>query len=75
MYNLTIAELVRGLQSKAFSSVELTQHFLDRIAALNPDYNAVITVTADQACKSRHRGRQTPGRRWRPRPLWGTYFA
>ena len=29
MYNLTIAELVRGLQSKAFSSVELTQHFLD----------------------------------------------
>ena len=52
MYNLTIAELVRGLQSKAFSSVELTQHFLDRIAALNPDYNAVITVTADQALKA-----------------------
>ena len=52
MYNLTIAELVRGLRSKAFSSVELTQHFLDRIAALNPDYNAVITVTADQALKA-----------------------
>ena len=52
MYNLTIAELVRELQSKAFSSVELTQHFLDRIAALNPDYNAVITVTADQALKA-----------------------
>ncbi|MDA7815342.1 Asp-tRNA(Asn)/Glu-tRNA(Gln) amidotransferase subunit GatA [Porticoccaceae bacterium] len=52
MYNLTIAKLVRGLQSKAFSSVELTQHFLDRIAALNPDYNAVITVTADQALKA-----------------------
>ena len=52
MYNLTIAELVRGLQSKAFSSVELTQHFLNRIAALNPDYNAVITVTADQALKA-----------------------
>ncbi len=52
MYNLTIAELVRGLQSKAFSSVELTQHFLDRIAALNPDYNAVITVTSDQALKA-----------------------
>ncbi|MDB3966667.1 Asp-tRNA(Asn)/Glu-tRNA(Gln) amidotransferase subunit GatA [Porticoccaceae bacterium] len=52
MYNLTVAELVKGLQSKAFSSVELTQHFLDRIASLNPDYNAVITVTADQALKA-----------------------
>ncbi|MGB0669625.1 MAG: amidase, partial [Porticoccaceae bacterium] len=52
MHNLSIAELVTGLQSKAFSSVELTQHFLDRIAELNPDYNAVITVTADQALQA-----------------------
>ena len=52
MHNLTIAELVQGLQSKKFTSVELTQHFLDRIAELNPDYNAVITVTAEQALKA-----------------------
>jgi aspartyl-tRNA(Asn)/glutamyl-tRNA(Gln) amidotransferase subunit A len=52
MHNLSIAELVTGLQSKAFSSVELTQHFLDRIAELNPGYNAVITVTADQALQA-----------------------
>ena len=52
MHNLTIAELVRGLKSNQFSSVELTQHFLDRIAKLNPGFNAVITVTADQALKA-----------------------
>ena len=52
MHNLTIAELVQGLQSKEFTSVEVTQHFLGRIAKLNPDYNAVITVTAEQALKA-----------------------
>ena len=49
MHNLTIAGLVAGLRSKTFTSVELTQHFLARIANLNADYNAVITVTAEQA--------------------------
>jgi aspartyl-tRNA(Asn)/glutamyl-tRNA(Gln) amidotransferase subunit A len=52
MHNLTIAELIKGLQSKEFSSVELTQHFLNRIGSLNPAYNAVITVTAEQALKA-----------------------
>ena len=52
MHNLTIAELVKGLQSKEFTSVELTQHFLDRIAASTPAYNAVITVTAEQALQA-----------------------
>ena len=52
MHNLTIAELVKGLQSKEFTSVELTQHFLDRIASLDPAYNAVITVTAEQALQA-----------------------
>ncbi len=52
MHNLTIAELVQGLQSKEFTSVELTQHFLDRIGSLNSAYNAVITVTAEQALRA-----------------------
>ena len=52
MHNLTIAELIKGLQSKEFSSVELPQHFLNRIGSLNPAYNAVITVTAEQALKA-----------------------
>jgi aspartyl-tRNA(Asn)/glutamyl-tRNA(Gln) amidotransferase subunit A len=49
MHNYTIAKLIKGLQNKEFSSVELTQHFLDRISQLNDDYNAVITVTSEQA--------------------------
>ena len=52
MHNLTIAELIRGLQSNQFSSVELTQHFLARIAELDQQYNALITVTADEALKT-----------------------
>jgi Asp-tRNA(Asn)/Glu-tRNA(Gln) amidotransferase A subunit family amidase len=52
MHNYTIAELVKGLQSKKFSSVELTQHFLSRINRFNGQYNAVITVTADQALQA-----------------------
>ena len=31
MHNKTIAELAKGLRSGEFSSVELTQAFLDRI--------------------------------------------
>ncbi len=49
MHNYTIAELIKGLQNKEFSSVELTQHFLDRISQLNDNYNAVITITGEQA--------------------------
>ena len=49
MHNYTIAQLIKGLKNKEFSSVELTQHFLERISQLNDDYNAVITVTSEQA--------------------------
>ena len=49
MHNHTLAELVNGLRNKTFTSVELTTHFLTRIEQLNPNYNAVITVTRDQA--------------------------
>lgn len=49
MHNYTISELIKGLQNKEFSSVELTQHFLDRICQLNDDYNAIITITGEQA--------------------------
>lgn len=52
MHNFTLAELINGLQSNKFSSVELTQHFLNRIKELNGDYNAIITTTASQALES-----------------------
>jgi len=49
MINKTLAELSTGLKAGDFSSVELTQYFLDRIAEFDGDLNAFITVTEEQA--------------------------
>jgi aspartyl-tRNA(Asn)/glutamyl-tRNA(Gln) amidotransferase subunit A len=49
MYDKSIAELAAGLRSKAFSSQELTQTFLDRINKYDAKLNAFVTVTDDQA--------------------------
>ncbi|MBU2571857.1 MAG: Asp-tRNA(Asn)/Glu-tRNA(Gln) amidotransferase subunit GatA [Gammaproteobacteria bacterium] len=48
MNNKTIAELARGLRAGEFSSVELTQDYLERIRQFSA-LNAYITVTAEQA--------------------------
>jgi aspartyl-tRNA(Asn)/glutamyl-tRNA(Gln) amidotransferase subunit A len=49
LHHLTVSELTAGLRARQFSSVELARHFLARIERLNPDLNAFVTVTADQA--------------------------
>ena len=49
IHTKTIAQLSQGLNSGEFSSVELTQHYLDRINA--SDLNAFITVTDELAMK------------------------
>ncbi len=49
MYRKTLRELADGLRAKTFSSVELTQTFLDRIAAYDERLNSFITVTAEPA--------------------------
>ncbi len=49
MHDKTIAGLALGLQQKDFSSEELTRSLLSRINRLNPELNAFITVTEDQA--------------------------
>ena len=45
----TIAQLAAGLKTGEFSSVELTRAFLERIERFDPELNAFITVTAEQA--------------------------
>ena len=47
LHRKTIAQLSKGLSTGEFSSVELTQHFLDRIK--QSDLNAFITVTDELA--------------------------
>ena len=47
MHNLTIAEQIIGLKNRDFSSLELTQHYLDRIN--DSELNAFISITKEHA--------------------------
>jgi aspartyl-tRNA(Asn)/glutamyl-tRNA(Gln) amidotransferase subunit A len=49
LHTQTLTELAAGLAEGDFTSVEVTQTLLDRIAAHNDKLNAFITVTADEA--------------------------
>jgi len=49
MFQKTIAELITQLHNKSISSVELTQAYLDRIQALDQNFNSFITVTPELA--------------------------
>ncbi|TLM79598.1 Asp-tRNA(Asn)/Glu-tRNA(Gln) amidotransferase subunit GatA [Microbulbifer harenosus] len=49
MHQLTIAEIIRGLRDRQFSSVEITSHLLERIQQLDSQFNSFITVTGEQA--------------------------
>lgn len=49
MHNKTLTELAADLRAGAYTSVELTQHFLDRIAKYDGELNSFITVTPEQA--------------------------
>ncbi|HVV68349.1 MAG TPA: Asp-tRNA(Asn)/Glu-tRNA(Gln) amidotransferase subunit GatA [Gammaproteobacteria bacterium] len=49
MPHKTIVEISRDLAAKKYSSVELTQSYLDRIEKLDKTLNSFITVTAEQA--------------------------
>ena len=51
MINSTVAEISAALAAGDISSVEITQAYLDRIAALNGELNAFITVCEDSALK------------------------
>ncbi|TXS96376.1 Asp-tRNA(Asn)/Glu-tRNA(Gln) amidotransferase subunit GatA [Parahaliea maris] len=55
MHDQTVAQLARGLREKRFSSVELTQHLLDRIQQLDANYNSFISVTGEQALSDARR--------------------
>jgi aspartyl-tRNA(Asn)/glutamyl-tRNA(Gln) amidotransferase subunit A len=49
MLNATLKDLSAALGAKRISSVELTQLFLDRIAAAQPSLNAFITTDAERS--------------------------
>jgi len=49
LHTKNLGELAAGLENGDFTSVEVTQSFLDRIAAHDDKLNALITVTGDDA--------------------------
>lgn len=52
MHTKSLRELSRELHAKKISSVELTQHYLNRIEKFDKSLNSFITVTADHALDS-----------------------
>ncbi|MFZ3192038.1 MAG: Asp-tRNA(Asn)/Glu-tRNA(Gln) amidotransferase subunit GatA [Moraxellaceae bacterium] len=49
LHLLSLREQIDGLANRQFSSVELTEHYLSRITALDPQLNSFITVTPELA--------------------------
>ncbi len=49
MHNLTIKQMSEKLHSGEITSVQLTQHYLDRISQYDGDLNAFVTVTPELA--------------------------
>lgn len=49
MHTHSIARILKRLDAREVSSVELTRHYLDRISQLDPALNAFVTQTADSA--------------------------
>lgn len=49
LHRLSIRELSEGLKQAQFSSRELTEHYLKRIAKIDPKVKSYVTVTAEQA--------------------------
>lgn len=49
LHRLSIRELSEGLKQAQFSSRELTEHYLKRIAHIDPKVKSYVTVTAEQA--------------------------
>jgi aspartyl-tRNA(Asn)/glutamyl-tRNA(Gln) amidotransferase subunit A len=54
MINASIKQLSSALAARKISSVELTQGYLDRIAKLNPQLNAFITLNPEMSLAQAH---------------------
>lgn len=55
---LTIKKLMDGYRSKAFSPVEITKWYIERIKRLDPHINSYITVTEEAAIKQAKRAEE-----------------
>lgn len=58
LHQKTLTELKALLDQRDISSVELTQHYLQRLKTFNPDLNSVITLTEQSALDAAHQADQ-----------------
>ncbi len=49
MHDMTVSALSSALAAGEFSSVELTQHLIDRVKTMDGDYNAFLTLCEEHA--------------------------
>jgi aspartyl-tRNA(Asn)/glutamyl-tRNA(Gln) amidotransferase subunit A len=52
LHKLTLLETLEGLKERRFTSVELTQVYLDRIERVNPKINAYLSILKDSALEN-----------------------
>jgi aspartyl-tRNA(Asn)/glutamyl-tRNA(Gln) amidotransferase subunit A len=72
---LTIAQASTLIEGRKLSPVELTRAFLDRITAIDPQLNAYLLVTADQAMdQAKAAEAEIMAGRWRG-PMHGIPYA
>ncbi|WP_062354936.1 amidase [Herbidospora yilanensis] len=71
LHYLTASETSALLRAREISAAEVTEAHLDRIEAVNPQVNAIVTVTAEQALD---RARELDRGEWRG-PLHGLPVA
>lgn len=72
---LTIAEAAERIAARDISPVDLTKAYLDRIAAIDPQLNAFITLTADHAMKLARKAEAEIAKGDYRGPLHGVPFA
>lgn len=72
---LTIAQIADRISSRSLSPVELVQAYLDRISALEPQVNAFITLTAEQALAAARAAEADTARGRLRGPLHGIPFG
>src|SRR5438034_838638 len=54
MWRLTASEAAAGVRARRFSARELVEAALERIAAVNPRVNAIVTLDAEGALAAAH---------------------
>jgi aspartyl-tRNA(Asn)/glutamyl-tRNA(Gln) amidotransferase subunit A len=75
LHYLSIAQVAGLIRKRKLSPVELTTVFLERIAALDPQLNAFVTVTADLALNEARRAERDIAKGKYRGPLHGIPFG